>query len=67
VLALHEERAIDALPKLAPDMQVRRRGFEAARAVVRARGELTPLQVERLRRVAGILGIDQPAAELKSA
>jgi hypothetical protein len=48
-------------------MQLRRRGFEAARAVIRARGELTPFQVERLRRVAGILGIDQPAAELKSA
>jgi len=67
VLALHEERAITALPKLAPDTQLRRRGFEAARAVVRARGELTPHQVERLRRVAGILGIDQPVPELKSA
>ena len=67
VLALHEERAIAALPKLAPDLQVRRRGFEAARAVIRARGELTPHQVERLRRVAGILDLDQPAAELKSA
>jgi len=29
--------------------------------------QLTPHQVERLRRVAGILGIEQPAAELKSA
>ncbi len=67
VLALHEERAIAALPKLAPDLQVRRRGFEAARSVIRARGEPTPHQVERLRRVAGILGIDQPAAALKSA
>src|SRR5262249_33847403 len=67
VLALDEERAIAALPKLAPDMQLRRRGFEAARTVIRARGELAPLQVERLRRVAGLLGLDQPAAELKSA
>jgi len=67
VLALDEERAIAALPKLAPDPQLRRRGFEAARTVIRARGELTPLQVERLRRVAGLLGIDQPAPELKSA
>jgi len=48
-------------------MQHRRRGFEAARTVIRARGEPTPLQVERLRRVAGILGIDQPVPELKSA
>jgi hypothetical protein len=67
VLALHEERAIAALPQLAPDMQLRRRGFEAARAVIRTRGELTPHQMERLRRVAGILGLDQPAPELKSA
>ena len=47
------------------------RGIEevlgCGRAVIRARGELTPLQVERLRRVAGILELDQPAAELKSA
>ncbi|HEY7238641.1 MAG TPA: TerB family tellurite resistance protein [Burkholderiales bacterium] len=67
VLALHEERAITALPKLVPDMQLRRRGFEAARAVIRARGELTPLQVERLRRAASLLELDQPAPELKSA
>ena len=67
VLALHEERAIAALPKLAPDAQIRRRGYEAARKVVRARGELTPRQVERLRRVAAILGIEQPAQELRSA
>jgi len=67
VLALHEERAIAALPKLAPDMNLRRRGYEAARKVMRARGELTPHQVERLRRVATLLGLDQPAQELKSA
>jgi hypothetical protein len=67
VLALHEERAIAALPKLAPDAQIRRRGYEAARKVVRARGELTPRQVERLRRVAAILGVEQPAQELRSA
>src|SRR5574341_245144 len=67
VLALHEERAIAALPTLAPDLQVRRRGYEAARKIIRARGELTPRQVERLRRVAAVLGIDKAAAELKSA
>ena len=67
VLALHEERAMAALPGLAPDLQIRRRGYEAARKVLRARGELTPGQVERLRRVAAILGIEQPVQELKSA
>jgi pimeloyl-ACP methyl ester carboxylesterase len=68
VLALHEERAIAALPALAPDMKVRRRGYEAARKIMRARGELTPRQVERLRRVAKILDLeDKPAQELKSA
>jgi pimeloyl-ACP methyl ester carboxylesterase len=68
VLALHEERAIAALPALAPDMKLRRRGYEAARKIIRARGELTPRQVERLRRVAKILDLeDKPAQELKSA
>lgn len=62
VLALHEERAIAALPKLAPDPQLRRHGYEVARKVVRARGELTPRQVERLRRVASILQLDTTAA-----
>ena len=60
VLALHEERAIAALPKLAPDPQLRRRGYEAARKIVGARGELTPRQQERLRRVAALLGLDEP-------
>jgi pimeloyl-ACP methyl ester carboxylesterase len=67
VLALHEERAIAALPALAPDMKLRRRGYEAARKIVRARGELTPRQVERLRHVAKILDLEKPAQELKSA
>jgi hypothetical protein len=66
VLALHEERAIAALPKLAPDPQLRRRGYEAARKIVSARGELTPRQQERLRRVAAILQIDQPLREARS-
>jgi pimeloyl-ACP methyl ester carboxylesterase len=66
VLALHEERAIAALPRLAPEMAHRRRGFEAARAVIRARGELTPHQVERLRRVASVLGLDQATAEVRT-
>ena len=67
VLALDEERAIAALPKLAPDLQLRRRGYEAARKAIGVRGELTPRQVERLRRVAATLGLEQPVQELRSA
>src|SRR5215468_2513497 len=67
VLALDEERAIAALPKLVPEMHHRRKGFDAARLVVRARGEPTPHQEERFRRVASILGLDSPVQELKSA
>jgi hypothetical protein len=67
VLALDEERAIKALPKLAPEMHLRRKGFEAARLVISSRGELTPYQEERFRRVASILGLDSPVQELKSA
>ena len=44
VLALDAERAIAALPKLAPDRAMLRRGFDAARAVVSARGEMTAEQ-----------------------
>ena len=61
MLALDEERAIAALPKLAPDMRNRRRGFDAARSVMSARGELTADQEERFRRVANILGLDGAA------
>jgi hypothetical protein len=57
-LALDEERALAALPGLAPDMGQRRRGFDAARKVMSARGELTPEQNERFRRVANVLGLD---------
>jgi hypothetical protein len=67
VLALDEGRAIEALPKLAPDMEERRRGFAAARLVVASRGETTPYQEERLRRVASLLGLDKPARVRKSA
>ena len=58
VLALDEERAISALPKLAPERDVAQRGLDAARAVLSARGSLTDRQTERLRRVAGIYGLD---------
>jgi Protein of unknown function (DUF3141) len=58
VLALDEERAIAALPKLAPERQQARRGIDIARAVLSARGELTARQNERLRRVASLLGVD---------
>ena len=56
----------DLLPYLsAPDMQVRRRGFEAGRAGGRARGEQTPHQVQPQRRGAGILGKEKTVPEQK--
>lgn len=61
-LALDEERALAALPRLAPDMGNRRRGFDAARSIMSARGELTADQQERFRRVANVLGLDGAAA-----
>ncbi|HMO46141.1 MAG TPA: TerB family tellurite resistance protein [Rubrivivax sp.] len=60
LLALDEQRAIEALPKLAPDMDERRRGFAAARHVISARGAPTPYQEQRLQRVAQLLGLDAP-------
>jgi pimeloyl-ACP methyl ester carboxylesterase len=64
VLALDEERAIAALPKLAPDPQMLKRGFDAARAVLSARGELTPQQNERFRGVAHRFGINGVTQEV---
>jgi len=43
---------------LAPDMDKRRRGVDAARTVMRARGELTPEQNERFHRVEHVLGLN---------
>jgi pimeloyl-ACP methyl ester carboxylesterase len=57
-LALDEARALAALPQLAPDVDQRRRGLDAARSVMRARGELTPEQHERFHRVADVLGLN---------
>jgi hypothetical protein len=54
VLALDEERAIAALPKLAPD-QLHQQQLDVARKVMRTRGELTPQQEERFRRVSDII------------
>jgi hypothetical protein len=67
VLALDEERAIAALPKLAPEMRHRRQGYDTARTIMKSRGELTPQQEERFRKVAAVLGLDNPVQELKSA
>jgi pimeloyl-ACP methyl ester carboxylesterase len=57
VLAFDEERAIAALPKLVPDERQFRQGFEAARKVLGARGELTAAENERFRKVARLVGL----------
>jgi len=67
VLAMDEERAIAALPKLVTEMDERRRGYQGARIVVSARGTPTAYQEERFRRVAQVLGLDKPARVRKSA
>ena len=63
VLAVDEERAMAALPKLAHDQAILQRGFDAARAVLSARGELTPQQHERLRKAAILAGLDAPQVQ----
>ncbi|MET0592229.1 MAG: DUF3141 domain-containing protein [Polyangiaceae bacterium] len=61
VLALDEERAIAALPKLARETRLRKRDLEVARTVMKSRGELTPQQEERFRKVETILGLNGAA------
>ena len=60
ILALDEERAIVALPKLIPGMDRRRQAIEAAKLVARAEGPLAPDQEERYSRLEAILGLDSP-------
>ena len=67
VLALDEERAIAALPALVPEAGDRRRGFDIVRHVIATRGEPTPYQQQRLRRVASLLALDKPVRVRKSA
>jgi len=55
VLALDEERAVAALPKLLPEGQPRREALEGARLVAGAGGPLTEDQEERFRRVERVL------------
>jgi pimeloyl-ACP methyl ester carboxylesterase len=59
VLALDEDRAIAALPKIEPDKELLRRGLEAARLVLSVRGELTPHQNERYRRAELLVGLGE--------
>jgi pimeloyl-ACP methyl ester carboxylesterase len=59
-LALDEERAIAALPKLAAD-RLHQEQLDVARSVMRARGELTEAQEERFRRIASILNLNGSA------
>jgi hypothetical protein len=67
VVALDEERAIAALPRLVPEMHQRRKGFEAARKVASARGKPTAHQEERFRRVASVLSLDAPVRPRRAA
>jgi len=41
-----------------PEKQLLRRGLDAARAILSARGELSADQKERFRQVAALLGLD---------
>jgi hypothetical protein len=61
VLALGEERAIAALPKLLPEARQRHRALEAARLVAHARGELSERREARFRRLEHILGLEKAA------
>src|SRR6266478_9702113 len=63
VVALDEERAIAALPKLLPEMQQRRRAIDAARLVARTRGELSERHKARFRRLEQSLALDSRAQE----
>ena len=60
VLALDEERAVAALPKLLPEGQPRREALEGAQLVAGAGGPLTEDQEGRFRRIERVLGLEAP-------
>ena len=64
VLALDEERAVAALPKLLTEGQQRREALQGARLVAGAGGQLTGDQERRFRRIESVLGLE--ASQLRS-
>jgi pimeloyl-ACP methyl ester carboxylesterase len=59
MLLLDREAALAAIPKLLPDDADRRRAvFAAMREVLSASAEITGERADRLRRVAGLFGVD---------
>jgi hypothetical protein len=61
ILALDEERALTALPKLLPEGYQRRTALRAVRSAALAQGHLASERQARLRRVEEILEVRQPA------
>jgi pimeloyl-ACP methyl ester carboxylesterase len=60
ILFLDEERAINALPKLLPEMEQRHRALKAVREIATARaGKLNDSQETRLRRIEELLGVTE--------
>ncbi|MGO9018526.1 MAG: DUF3141 domain-containing protein [Syntrophobacteraceae bacterium] len=58
ILLLDEERAVNALPKLLPEIDQRHRAFELVRQIATARaGKLNDSQEKRFRRLEEILGV----------
>ncbi len=58
ILFLDEERSVNALPKLLPEMDQRRRALELVRQIATARaGKLNDSQETRFRRIEEILGV----------
>jgi pimeloyl-ACP methyl ester carboxylesterase len=59
MLLLDQEGALAAIPKMLPeDVDQRRAVFAAMREVLSASGEITGERASRLRRVAGLFGVD---------
>ena len=60
ILYLDEERAINALPKLLPEMDQRRVALELVYRIATATGDMNDSQKERFRRIEEILGVTVP-------
>ncbi|MGC8491658.1 MAG: DUF3141 domain-containing protein [Syntrophobacteraceae bacterium] len=58
VLLLNEEKAIDALPRLLPEIGQRQRALELLRSIATARtGKLDQSQEQKFRRIENVLGV----------
>ena len=64
MLLIDQKAALDAIPSmLPPDLESREKGYEMIHQVLRARGELSAEENDRMKEIARLFGLDGGAAK----